>query len=317
MYAMPTSDQTAVWIDDADADTWGVHYLSFDPLEDDSFETDSFGNVLAAAYNPANEAVWILGEYIQAVSREKRAFVGIPFPEDGLVPFDLKQIGHYIYLCCAQANVWAFNRTINTWEPRLQPGPKPDIPSRDAAETAADYVDRTYPMMDRYAMDNPGTYGAFGSGDAHYVVGALGRVIRWRGDTPDQMWLDSGVRLIHGHDEDGQIVLCGDRPVAEIYRGTMDDGFELIFTDDERALHMTARQGGVRYIGAGIDEEYDGPGLFRLEDGELIPEVTGCAREPGQLLQLVSTGAVLWAIDQGGIFRLVDGEWQLTEFEDI
>lgn len=317
MFAIPTGDQTAFFVDVADTEFWTVHYLSFDPLTSDSFEVDHYGSALTATVNTETQAAWILGDHILAVSRELRISQGVPFPVDGLAPFDLRLLGNYYYLCCAQANVWAFNRDTDTWEPRLEPGPRPEIPPRGDTETAADYVDRTYPIMDRYARDNPDTYAAFAAGDAHYVVGALGRIIRFRGDTPDQMWLDSGVRLIDGFEEDGAITLCGDSPVAEIYRGSMEDGFELIFFSEEQALHKTALHGGTRYIGAGLHEDYADTALFTLEDGALVPVETGCAREPGNLMQLLSTGSVLWAIDGGGFFRLKDGAWTLTEMRDI
>jgi len=52
-------------------------------------------------------------------------------------------------------------------------------------------------------------------------------------------------------------------------------------------------------------------------DSFKTPVPTGCAREAGNLLKLVSTGSVLWAIDEEGFFRLTSDGWALTELEDI
>lgn len=68
--------------------------------------------------------------------------------------------------------------------------------------------------------------------------------------------------------------------LPQIFAGTQEEGFELIFQNDERALHLTALHGGTRYIGAGLRPDYDGPNLFRLEGEDLVPVETGCARGP-------------------------------------
>jgi len=122
---------------------------------------------------------------------------------------------------------------------------------------------------------------------------------------------------VHGYDEGGAAVLCGDDPVAGIYRGTMEGGFEQLFQHDDPALHLTALHGGTRYIGAGLDPDHDGPCLFTLEHDALVPVETGCEREPGHLTHLKVTGSVLWATDLQGIFRLRDGRWRLTEITDL
>ncbi|PUB17263.1 hypothetical protein [Yoonia sediminilitoris] len=317
MFAVPTGENSAVAVDDSDPDAWVISYITFDPLSVEKLSVENLGNVLCATVNVQSQAVWILGDYIQAVSRDLGQGFGVPFPQENVVPFNLQLVGDYFYLCCGKATVWVFDRTVNQWIERLAHGPEPVIPERGPTETAGDYVERTYPIMDRYARENPDAYAAFACGDAHYVIGALGRIVRFRGDEVNELWLDSGARLIHGFEENNQAVICADRPRAEIYKGTFEDGFELLYANDETALHLTAQHKGKRYIGAGQDEKYEGPALFELKGDELVVVETGCAREPVNLIQLVSEGDVLWAIDSAGFFRLKDGGWTLTELSAL
>ena len=317
MFAIATSEKTVVSVDDSDPDVWVIKYIDFEPFSVEKVPVENLGQVLCATVNAQSQAVWVLGDYIQAVSRDLRQGFAVPFPQDTLVPFNLQLVGEYFYLCCSKASVWVFDRVTNQWLERLAHGPKPVIPERGPTELATNYVNRSYRIMDRFSRDNPDTYAAFACNDTHYVIGALGRIVRFKDDLIDDLWLDSGARLIHGFEENDQAVICADRPRAEIYKGTFEDGFELLYANDERALHLTALYKGKRYIGAGLDEKYDGPAIFTLKDGDLVLVETGCAREPESLVRLDSIGGVLWAIDSKGIFRCQDDRWSLTEFSAL
>lgn len=319
MFATPFSDTQVLAIDEDGEDDWVFHYIDYEPTSHDSFPTPHGGEILAVTINPQSYAAWILASgQLFAVSRELRVAVPLPLPVEGLVPFDITKIGERYYLCGNASNVWYYDVLKETWVPVVVPPPRESLPERAGGESAESYVDRTHPIFDAFAEKNPDMYKAFAVGEDHYFVGALGRVIRLRGDTLNEVWIDSGVRLLHGYEESGAAVLCGSGPVAEIYKGTIDDGFELIFEHDDKGLFMSALHEGKRYIGAGMEVDYDGDEfLFVLENGELIPVKTGCEREPEHLLHLVVKGSVLWAVDLDGIFRYANGTWTLTELSDL
>lgn len=318
MYSIPITDTSAFLVEDEQTEGWRFYYVDFDPLSVDSFETPYGGVVVSATINPQSQAVWMIARgRLFAASRELRVAVPLPLPVEGAVAFDVTLIGDRYYVAFDAETIWYYERNTEEWVPVIRPGPRPEMPARDAGETARDYTARTSPAMYAYARKHPDFYKSFAVGGDHYFAGALGHVVRLRGDNLVESWIDSGARLVHGFAEEGAAVLCGDDPVAEIYRGSVDSGFELIFRDDAKALHLTALHRGVRYIGAAQDPDYAGPALFTYDGEDLTPVMTQCAREPGNLANLVSTGSVLWAIDASGLFRLTSDGWHLTEFDDL
>lgn len=318
MFALALSDTQVFAVEDEDPDDWTFHYAGFDPLASDSFMTPSGGAVAAATINPETQAAWLLARgQLYAASRQLKVAMRLPFPAEDTVIFDVNLIGSRYYVCCNSATIWYYEREVEEWVQLLRPDPRPPTPERGADESAAAYTARTSPAQFDYARRFPDFYKSFALGDDTYFIGALGHVVVLRGRAMEETWLDSGARLVHGFREGNEAVLCGDHPVAQIYKGTLAGGFELLFQNDERALHLTALHKGRRYIGAGLSPDYEGPNLFVLEEDELVPVETGCDREPFGLLQLVSTGSVLWAIDTEGVFRFADGSWTLTEIEEI
>ena len=318
MYALPVTDTLVLAIDDSEDEDWVFHFVEFDPTAHHSFRTPHGGQVLAMTVNPKSHAAWIVAAgQLYASSREMEIAVPLPLPVEGMVPFDVTLIGDRYYVCGNASNIWYYDVPREEWVPLVVPEPRPELPPRQGGETAESYTRRTSPRMYDHARRFPDMYRAFPVGQESYFCGALGRVIRLKDGATDEQWLETGPRLVHGFDEDGAAVLCGDDPVAGIYRGTIDEGFEQLFQDDNPALHLTARHGGTRYIGAGLDPDHEGPCLFTLEDGELAPVETGCEREPEHLTHLKVTGSVLWATDLEGIFRLKDGRWRLTEIADL
>jgi hypothetical protein len=318
MFALALSDTDIFAVEDEDPDDWTFHYATFDPLTVDSFMTPSGGPVESATVNPATQAAWLIARgRLYAASRQLKSAVRLPFPPADTVIFDVNLIGSRYYVCCNSAAIWYYEREVEEWVQLLRPDPRPPTPPREPDETAAAHVARTSPAQVAYARKFPDFYKSFAMGDEVYFIGALGHIVTLRGKVMEEMWLDSGARLIHGYQEGTEAVLSADRPVAQIFKGSVSGGFELIFENEEPALHRTALHMGVRYIGAGVSRDYDGPNLFVLDGDELIPVETDCDREPFGLIQLISTGNVLWAIDTEGVFRLANGTWTLTEIEEI
>ena len=318
MFALALSDTQLFAVEDDDPEDWLFHYADFDPLVVDSFATPAGGVVAAATVNPETQAAWLLARgQLFAASRKLRVAMRLPFPARDTVAFDVTLIGARYYVSCDAATIWYYEREVEEWVQLLRPDPRPPLPPREDGEGAGAYTARTSPAQFDYAHKFPDFYKSFAMGEDTYFIGALGHLVVLRGRIMEESWLDSGARLVHGFREGSRAILCGDQPIAQIFAGTQEEGFELIFQNDERALHLTALHGGTRYIGAGLSPDYDGPNLFRLEGEALVPVETGCAREPIGLQQLVSTGRVLWAIDREGVFRLAGGQWTLTEIEDI
>lgn len=318
MYAIPIDDTSAFAIRDEDDETWRCYYIDFDPLRVDSFKTPSGGIIYSATINPVTQAAWLIAKgQLFNVSRQFRDVVRVPLPRDDISVFDVTEINDRYYISCDSGRVWYFDLDTDDWVSVLMSEPPPERQPRGESETAADYVARTSPAMRAYVEKYPSFHKAIAVGDDIYFLAALGRVVRLRGDKIDELRLESGARLVKGGAEGNTAILCGDHPVAEIYRGTLDEGFERIFQNDERSLHMTALHRGVRYIGAATYPGFAGPSLFTWDGEDLTPVPTGCAREADNLLKLVSTGSVLWAIDEEGFFRLTSDGWALTELEDI
>ena len=318
MYAHPVHDTLVLAIDDEQNEDWVFHYIEFDPTAHVRFATPKGGSVVTATVNPESFAAWIIASgMLYASSREMQVAVRLPLPVKGLVPFDVSFIDQRYYVCGDASNIWYYDVPAEKWVGLMVPEPKPVLPARNAGESAEAHAARTSPEQYEYARQYPDIYRAFAVGQDHYFVGALGRVIRLRAEELSGQWVDSGVRLIHGYEEGGQAVLCGSGPVAQIYKGTLDGGFELIFENDNPALCQTACFNGTRYIGAALNPDHDGDCLYQIEDGDLVPVKTGCDREPDHLRYLMKTGSVLWAVDLNGIFRLTAKGWTLTELSDL
>ncbi len=317
MYSIPLNDTFAFFFEDDRTAAWRFNYVDFDPLRVESFEAPYGGTVVSATMNPKSYAAWMLAHgQLFASSRDMKIAVPLPLPVEGAVAFDVTLIGDRYYVSCSAGTVWYYDRLTEQWVSLIRPEPL-SIPPRGASESAADYTVRTNPAMYAYARQYPDFYKSFAVGVDHYFVGALGSVARLRGNALAESRVDTDARFVHGFAEGGAAVLCADSPGAEIYRGTIDDGFDLIFRHEVSALHLTALHQGIRYIGAAPDLSYAGPALFTYDGKNLTPVVTGCAREPGNLSTFVSTGSVLWAIDAAGVFRLTPNGWQLTEFSEI
>ncbi|UOA28963.1 hypothetical protein [Pseudosulfitobacter sp. DSM 107133] len=338
MYAIPIDDHSAFALDDSafvaadkaefasgvdemeapEPGIWGCHYIDFDPFQVTSFTTPGGGIAYSATINPDTNDAWILAkDNLYIVFLKDQSIGKAPMPEEGISIFDVTQIGGRYYLSCSNGKVWYYDMNTFEWSALITSAPLPERQPRGETETAADYVARTTPARKEHIFKYPHFYKAIAVGSDHYFLGALGRVVKIGADGREEMRLDSGARLVTGSVEGDQAVLCGDSPIAEIFRGTLDSGFERIFQNPERALHMTALHKGLRYIGAAEYPGFFGPSLYTCEGDELTPVVTGCAREPDNLLQLVSTGGVLWAIDRRGIFRFTSDGWSLTDLSDI
>lgn len=312
MYALPISDTEVLAIDEDQEDDWVFHFIAFDPSAHDSFATPHGGEIVSATVNPSNFATWLVAEgSIYAASRKLRIAVPLPLPARDLAVFDVQRIGERYYVCCSASNVWYYDAPAEKWVPV-------NAPPALVEEPAGASPDEVYALMNQHAESNPDMYKAFAVGEDHYFVGALGRVLRLRGEKLDELWIDSAVQLVHGYEEDGKAVICGSAPMVEIYKGTIEAGFERIFESDDQSLFMSAYFAGSRFIGVGMNPDYEGDNfLFTYADEELVPVETGCDREPEHLLHLVVTGEVLWAIDLDGIFRFAKGKWSLTELLDL
>lgn len=300
--------------------TWKHFTVTFEPkLRTDCFETHSGSGVVhAATPNPQNSAIWMLARnQLYLVSRKSREIVQAVLPEDRLTIYNVNEVHGRYYLSCSRGRIWYYDSEKSKWISLLKADPRPEREPYLPKETAEEYVKRTTPKTKEYVRKFPNFFCSFGSDDEHYFLGGLGRVVRHKKGKLDEFRLDSGVQLINGFSEGGQVVLCGNAPIAEIYVGSFDNGFERIFQSDEKSLHMTSVYNGIRYIGASVYPGTEGPSLFTLDGGEISPIETGCAREPQNLICLVSTGNVLWAIDEIGFFRLTSEGWQLTEFLEI
>lgn len=336
MYAFPIDDWTAFAVSfegltppDPDEDgapfeeapeptIWRHHFIDFAEGSVVSFRTPSGGYVYSATLNSKTGAVWMLARNkLFILSRKERKVYEGTLPEKGLAIFNVTEIGDRFYFACDFGKVWCYDGPAGAWIPVLTADPPPARSPRREGETAEQYVERTTPARQAYIERFPRVYSAFAVGKEHYFVGALGRVVRQRADRFDEVRIESGARLVWGYAENDAAILWGDAPTAEVFRGTMDDGFERIFQSDDKALHMTAMHGGVRYIGAAVYPGLVGPSLYTLRDGELTAVETGCAREPDNLIQLVSTGNVLWAIDEKGFFRLTPEGWVLDEIAEL
>ncbi len=319
MFSVPITETLVLAIDEDGENDWVFHYIDLNTGSHDSFSTPHGGEIMSVTVNPQSFAAWILASgQLYAASRELRVAVPLPLPVDGLVPFDITLVGDRYYLCGANSNVWYYDVQGEKWVPVVVPHPREKLPEREAGESAAVYVNRTHNIYADYARSNPDMYKAFSVAADCYFVGALGRTVRLRGDTSDEVRIDSGVRLLHGYAEEDKAVLCGSGPIAAIYKGDMEAGFEQIFQHDEKAYFLSALYDNKRFIGAGMEAEYEGEEfLFTLEEEELVPVVTGCAREPEHLLHLMVIGSVLWAIDLDGIFRYAKEKWTLTELSDL
>ena len=337
MFTIPISDNLAFVLDDDDfvraererlagedefdveentKKSWRCHYVEFDTFAVESFATPGVGIVYSGTFNLDTHAAWVLSrDQLFLISRKTRKVGRAPPPEDRISLFDISRIGDRYYLSCNNSKMWFYDVVADKWIAAVTSPPPP--PPRKAQETTPEYVARTTKPRVEHIRKYPHFYKAIAVGGDHYLLGALGRVVRLRGDASDELWLASGARLVRGGSEGDQAILCGDDPVAEIFRGTLDAGFERIYQNEERALHMTAIHNRVRYIGAAEFPGFNGPSLHTYDGENLTPIETGCAREPDNLLDLSSTGKVLWAIDRRGIFRLAGDDWTLTELSDI
>lgn len=319
MHVMPLDDRRAAIVIDDENGNWIVRYADFESGSFEGFVIPGFGQILSTTINPANLAIWLINDEgaLCAISHQVQKAIYVPMPPEAFAPFNVRFSEGRYYLCGGSSNIWYFVMSEGRWTPVIVPPPRPSAPQRAAGEASADYVRRMGSALLDYSNNYPPLFGSFSVGTDEYFVGGRGRVFRLRNGRVDDLWIDSGNRLIHGHEESGKAVICGGDPLTEIFSGTIEDGFELIYRNDEPALHMTATFLGKHYIGAGVDPNYSGPCLFTLEDGELAPVETGCAREPAQLSLLRTTGMVLWAVDRDGIFRLSDGRWTLKERAEL
>lgn len=299
---------------------WQHFFINFDPeLSVKGFRTPAGGNVYSATTNPNTGAIWMLARNrLYVLSRNTGEIFHTPLPEDRLAVFEVTEISGRYYFCCSRGRIWCYDGKQDAWLPLVESDPRPKRQPRREGESVEDYVDRTTPARVTHIRKFPTFYHAFAVGDDLYFLADLGRVVvRLRGETSNEMRFESGASLVGGHAEGDQAIICGSAPAAEIYRGTFENGFERIFQNDEKALHLTALHDGTRYIGASVYPGVNGPSLFAYNGNDLVPVATGCTREPGNLLQLVAIGTVLWAIDEKGFFRLTTQGWSLTELSEI
>lgn len=300
---------------------WRHFFISFDPeLRVKHFRTPAGGIVYSATVNPDTGAIWMLARNrLYLLSRSTGEIFHAPLPEDRLAVFEVTEIAGRYYFCCSYGRIWCYDGKQDVWTPLVESDPRPKREPRRKGESVEEYVDRTTPASEAYIERFPDFFHAFAVGDDLYFLADLGRVVirSLRGETSNEIRFESGASLVGGHAEGNQAVICGSAPVAEIYRGTFENGFERIFQNDEKSLHLTALHDGTRYIGASVYPGFNGPSLFTYDGQDLVPVVTGCIREPGNLLQLVATGTVLWAIDEKGFFRHTTQGWSLTEFSEV
>lgn len=299
--------------------TWHHYFVGVDAnLSVTHFKTPGAGVVYSAARNPFTGAIWMLARNrLYLLSRRTGEVFHFALPEDKISVFGLCEIGGRFYLSCSYGRVWYYDLKEEDWFPLIVSEPFPKRQPRKEGESVETYVGRTTPARVAYIKRFPDFQAGFALNDALYFVADFGKVVQVKGKEVSEVHLDSGGSLVRGHAEEDQAVICSFAPVSEIYRGTMEDGFELIFQSDDRALHLTANHEGVRYIGASWDPGTDGPSLFTLEGDELTVVKTGCSREPNNLIELVVKGSVLWAIDKQGLFRLTSDGWSLTEMSDV
>jgi len=319
MFAYPINNNLIAAIDDRQSEDWVFHFVEIEPFQVETYQTPHGGSIVSATVNPESFATWIIASgHLFASSREMQVAVRLPLPIEGLVPFDVTLLGERYYVCGDASNIWFYDVPAEKWVAVSNPEKRPALPPRGETESAKDYTRRTSAASYQHARSYPDIYKAFSVGNDHYFVGALGRVLRLREDDLTGEWIDSGIRFLHGFAEDSDAILCGSGSVAEIYKGNFETGFELIFQDDNPALFLMATHDGVRYIGAGLHPDHEGPCLFVLDtNGDLAVVETACAREPEQLRHLVSHSSSLLAIDEHGVFRLKEGRWSLTEFSDF
>ena len=322
MHLMPIDGSRAVALFLDYEGHWCVRYLDAGVGTTEGFKVPATGQIVDATVNPDKAGVLALMDNgdVVAFLREQMIAMKMPPPPAGLVPLSVGYIDRRYYLAGLNAHICYYDMGRMEWVTANAPPPRPRIPDRYDSEPIPDHADRVLREQMAYISDFPAVFGIFPVGTDHYFVGGGGHVMRLRDGRFDDLWLDSGYRLAHGHEEDGQAVIAASDARSEIYRGTIDGGFERIFDDPVSALHLNARHGGRRYIGAAMDETYEGPTLFTLEEGELVPVEMGPDPEdadrdldPGILTTLVSTGGALWAADLAGVYRLADGKWRYWE----
>lgn len=309
MYSLPISDTTAIAIDDDEEDTWWVHVVDFDAKTIESFSVQGLGTVQSAHYDTGRGLIWVIVDgTIFAIQRSKQKIFEISPPPKPFYVYSVVGEGTHIYVSGEYSNLWRITVSGLTWEPLLTPRAKPPRSNDEKEQTR---------QVRAYARKYPPYYFGFQVGNDYVFCGALGALARVRGTSVETQAIDTGARLMTGRVEGSQISLSADSPRAEIYLGGFDEGFEVIFSDNQRALHRTAVHAGRRYIGIAEYPPSDLHNLYVHEKGDLIPINTDCAREPLQLISLSSTGAALWAIDTIGMFRLSAGTWTLIDVDDL
>lgn len=309
MYALPISDTTAIAVDDADEDTWVVHFADFGARTIESFSLEGLGNIQFAHYDNGRGLLWVVTDgTVFAIQRSEQQIFEVPMPDDPFFVYSMVGEGSHVYVSGEYSNLWRIALPALEWEPLLTPEPEP--PKSDDPEEQTRRVQA-------YAAKYPPYYFGFEVDDAYLFCGALGALARVRGTSVETRAIDTSARLVTGRVEGSQISLSGDSPRAEIYLGNFDGGFEVIFSDNLRALHRTALHGGRRYIGVAEYPSSRVHNLYVLEETGLTPIETGCAREPLPLISLSTKGAALWAIDTIGMFRLSNGVWKLVDIDDL
>lgn len=309
MYALPISDTQAVAIDDADEEQWEVHFLDFEAQSMDSFHVEGVGPVQSAHYHRERGLLWVVVDgTVFVIQRSEEELFDIDGPDEEFTVYSLVGQGDHVYVSGEYSHLWRIALPSLEWEPLNTPPPKPQRSDDDEEQTR---------LVRDYARMHPPFYHGFQHGDAYMFCGALGALARVRGTTVERADLETGARLVVGRSEGTRISLSADSPSAEIYVGDFDDGFELVFQDNLRALNRTAVFDGQRYIGVAEYPPSDVHVLYLQTDDGLEPIETGTAREPVELSSLTSTGRALWAIDAQGVFRLADGKWMLVDIDDL
>lgn len=309
MYALPISDTQAIAIDDIDEDAWMVHVVDFAARSFESFAVEGIGHVESMHYDVARGLIWVIVDgTIFAIQRSEEQIFEVPPPDDPFFAYTMTGEGSHVYVGGEYSNLWRIALPALEWEPLQTPDPPPPETDDPDAQSRLNMA---------YARKYPPYYHGFPAGDAYMFCGALGALARVRGRTIERQMIETEPRLMTGRIEGAQLSFSSDSPLAEIYEGDFDQGFEVIFSDTLRALHRTALHAGNRYIGAAEYPPSSVDNLYLREGDLLVPVETGCARAPYPLISLTTIGTTLWAVDAGGIFRLSEGGWKLVDVDDL
>jgi hypothetical protein len=309
MYSLPVSDTMAIAVDDANPDAWIVHAVDFAARKIDSFPVTGMGQVQFAHFDRERELLWVIvSGTIFAIRLKKQQIFEVPAPDDMFFAYTMIGEGATVYVAGEYSNIWQIALPSLDWSPLLQPEPKQPRAADDEVQSR---------QTKDYARRYPPFYASFSKGNDIFFCGALGALARVRDGAVQTLAIDTGARLVAGGAEGVQISVSADSPVAQVYLGDFDGGFELIFSDDLRALNRTTRHAGTRYYAVSEYPKSDVHNLYRQDGKKLVPVETGCRRDPLPVISLSSSGSTLWVVDPFGMFRMADGAWELIEVDDL